>query len=495
MEKRTLAVLCIFLIALGSAQSQGYITLENKHIARMEVTDLLVEDVDDNVGKEILVTSYDSKLYLLDSKVNQKWVYDARSYVYSVATVDLEKDGIKEIVVGAASLRVLDLNGTVITKVKTDNDVKKIVVEDFDGDGSDDIIAGAGSVRSHTVYIFDKDLEVIWQQTIRGDFPWGMAVYDTNKDGKKEVILAGSQVFTYDADRNILWSYGLDGSAYDLKVEDIDGDGEDEILVGSYPDLTVLKTNGELKWEYKTEGIVRSVHVTDLEEDGKKEIILASDKVYALDANGKELWTHNTTDKVYFVHSGDLDWDGVKEIAAASKKIYVLGKDGEEQWTYDPYRTSTELYIGDVDNDGRNDLIVSGADHTVYLFKAREIYIKERQTYTLYEEAETLYNEGRYEEARERIEQLTTTDAACNLGKCQEDPQDCDTLKQKIMGKITTTTRTQPVVMLGTTTSTTEAASETTTTQPTKGGGTGILLPAAVLLIIVVAVAYKLKKK
>lgn len=493
MEKRILAMLCIFFVATGSAQSPGYITLENKHIARMEITDLYIEDVDGDGMKEMLATSYDSKFYLLSSNTKLRWMYDARSYVYSVKTFDMEKDGKKEIVVGAASLRILDQNNTVITKVKTADDVKKIIVEDLDNDGFDDIVAVTGSVRSHTIYIFNKEFEVIWQQAIRGDFPWGIAVHDINKDGRKEVLMAGSEVLAYDDDRNMIWSYKLDGSAYDLKIEDVDGDGEEEILVGSRPSLTALKTNGELKWEYRTEGIVRSIRITDLEKDGKKEIIIGSDKIYVLDGTGKELWSYQTTDEVYYVNSGDLDWDGIEEIGAASKKIYVLDKDGGEQWIYEPYRTATKLFIEDVDNDNRNDLIVSGADNTVYLFKAREIYIKEMQSHTIYEEAETLYNEGRYKDAKEKIDEAITISATCNMGKCVEDPQDCDELKAKILERIPKTTTT--IIHLMTTTSTTRVI-ETTTTQPAEEeGDTGILLPAVAVLLVIVIVAFFLRKK
>jgi hypothetical protein len=486
-------LLCIFFVNSIDATYTNYITLENKFNARMEITDIYVVDLDNDGLKEVIATSYDSKVYLLDSNVDLMWQFDAKAYVYSANAIDIEKDGKSEIVAGSSRIQVLDLNRTVVVKFPKSDPVKRMVVGDFDNDGYEDIMASTGSVRKHTTYIFNNKFETLWQESIRGEFPWGIAMEDINGDGKKEVIIGGSEVLVYDAEKNMLWSFKPAGAVFDLKVEDVDNDGKKEVLVGSYPNLYVLTNDGNVKWEYKTRGMIKSVHITDLENDGKKDIIIGSDKVYLFNDEGDLIWDFNTTDDVNYVHSGDLDWDGMEEIAVGSKIIYVLKKDGSLQWEYEPYRAAAKLLITDLDNDGRNDLVVGAFDHNVYLFKAREIYVKEMQSYSLYEEAEEFYDKGMYSEAKVKIDEAIGIKNICDVGKCKEEPDKCDSLLQRIEEKLpaTTTTSTVPV------TQTTTTMEEITTTTISGGADAGFTAIAVILLVLVVVAGglYRINKR
>ncbi|RLI91734.1 MAG: hypothetical protein DRO89_03390 [Candidatus Altiarchaeales archaeon] len=478
-------LLCIFVINGINAHPINYITLENKFNARMEITDLYVVDLNNDGSKEIIATSYDSKVYLLDSAANKIWQYDAKAYVYSVNAIDMENDGLPEIVAGSSRIHILDFNRTVLRRSQRLDPVKRMVVGDFDLDGFDDIMVSTGRIRSNTVYIFNNKFEILWQKSVRGEFPWGIAMGDLDNDGKKEVIIGGSEILVYDADKNLAWGFKPDGGVGDLLVEDIDDDGKKEVLVGSYSTFYVLTNDGGLKWSYKTKSTVKSIHVTDLEHDGKKEIIIGSDKAYLFDAKGDLIWSFNTSGDVNFVHSGDLNWDDTEEVAVGSKRIYVLGKDGNVQWEYEPYRAAMKLLITDVDNDGRNDLVVGGLDNTVYLFKAREVYIRGIQSYSLYEEAEELYNKGNYSGAKSKIEEAIYIRDRWNIGKCKEDTEKCDSLLQKINEKLPSTTTTTTTT---TTLPITTTIEETTTTTLPGGDGTGFIIPAVIIILVAVMI-------
>ncbi len=340
MKLSNLLILCVVFVSVLGLNVSAYMTLENKYTARMEVTDLFVDDIDSDGAKEVFATSYDSKLYLLDSDLNLKWKYDARSYVNAVRTINVE-GGRKEIVLASANLRLLDLNGSVISKVNTKDPAKKIIISDIDGDGMEDIVVVSGTVRNHVIYIFDNNLELIWQKSFKGDFPWGLGVLDLNGDGTKEVLAAGSQILAYDILGDMLWNSGSEGSCFDLETVDLDLDGSEEVIVGCRPYLKVFSKEGELIWQYKTGGTVKSIEVSDIDGNSRKEIFVGSDKLYSLDADGNLRWSFNTSDEVYCVATGDLDWDGVEEIVVASKKVFVVDGSGSKQWEYEPYRVST----------------------------------------------------------------------------------------------------------------------------------------------------------
>jgi outer membrane protein assembly factor BamB len=481
MKEKILAMLCILLLSYAGAEV-GYLTLENKFNARMEITDIFIDDVNGDGKKEVLAGSYDSKVYLLDSGMNQIWKHDAKSYVFSVATRKI--DGKKQIVVGAASLRILDLSGTVLERINTADPVKKIVVGDIDADGKDEIVAVANSVRNNEVYIFNSDLAITAQKNIKGEFNGALTLLDVNGDGKKEIVIGASDIYAYDKDMNLVWVYKMQNPVFDIAAADIDNCGKPEIIAGSKPNVIALNLLGKLMWEYNTSGTVKSIRVSDLEGDGKDDIIIGSDKLYRLDANGKLIWSFATVDEVNYISIGDINWDGTEEIAVATQKIYVVGADGKAQWEYEPYRVATRVFIEDLSGSGRKeDLIASGADYNVYLFKTREVYIKETRSYTLFEEATNLFGRGMYPEAKAKIDEALLIKDSWNVGKCAKDLNSCTALRQKIVDKIPTTTTTVAA------TSTTTEASTTTTEAQMQVGGFDLMLPAVVIIFILVVLA------
>ena len=71
-------------------------------------------------------------------------------------------------------------------------------------------------------------------------------------------------------------------------VEDIDGDGEPEVLTGEAYRLQAASANGDIKWNVPTSN-VPVVAVADLDGDGLKEIVLRGPEVRSA-ADGRLLW-------------------------------------------------------------------------------------------------------------------------------------------------------------------------------------------------------------
>ena len=77
---------------------------------------------------------------------------------------------------------------------------------------------------------------------------------------------------------NVLWYYQLDKRPLTLCVDDIDGDGLQEILVGAEDKhIYLIDERGKLIWRHHHQARIFSLHVKDIDKDGSKEILIGSD--------------------------------------------------------------------------------------------------------------------------------------------------------------------------------------------------------------------------
>ncbi len=196
-------------------------------------------------------------------------------------------------------------------------------------------------------------------------------------------------------------------------IADIDGDGKDEILVGTtrkrcnndgsnctftqQPKLVVLNANGTIKWARVLESSINSSpSVADIDGNGDMEIVVSfggeaqdtqgNGGVRAYDHNGNVLWTfytydyyepHPQTDGVFSTPAlCDLDNDGDMEIAfgAWDQRIYLIDHTGRSLWNdlHWDWTDSGRGYINadtvwsspacaDFNGDGEQEIVI-GAD-------------------------------------------------------------------------------------------------------------------------------------
>jgi hypothetical protein len=146
---------------------------------------------------------------------------------------------------------------------------------------------------------------------------------------------------------------------------DLDGDGTDEILLGSLDGhLRALNANGTVRWDTPIvtwdgagpTGIESTPAVSDLNGDGRPEIVIGAGSMnrpnqhgglVVLDANGTVLWKRTFFD-IFSLWSAAWGTrpDGFTEAVIASPAL------------------------GDVDGDGVRDIVVSAMDNRVWAFKA-----------------------------------------------------------------------------------------------------------------------------
>ncbi len=203
----------------------------------------------------------------------------------------------------------------------------------------------------------------------------------------------------------IFWrlrSYRIDGGQVIESspiLFDVDGDGLDEVIVGttaqrcymgqncSYTAPTVLavfKSDGTIVWQRNTQGPIRSSPAAgDINGDGTPEVVVTvggdvydthhHGRVIAYNRQGTQLWTFATRDSDGNGYSDgifssptlcDLEGDGTMEIILGSwdKYIYVLNHTGTKRWDYnngwDIWSTAACV---DFNQDGHKEIVIGAS--------------------------------------------------------------------------------------------------------------------------------------
>ncbi|MCD6484362.1 MAG: PQQ-binding-like beta-propeller repeat protein, partial [Candidatus Odinarchaeota archaeon] len=168
------------------------------------------------------------------------WSYSTGYYVCSSPALgDVDRDGKLEVIVSSYDHKVYALNGedgSLLWSYSTGSDVgSSPALGDVDGDGKLEVIVGSDDNK---VYALNgEDGSLLWSYST-GYYVWSSpALGDIDGDGKFEVIVGSDDNKVYalnGEDGSLLWSYstGSDvGSSPALG--DVDGDGKLEVIVGS----------------------------------------------------------------------------------------------------------------------------------------------------------------------------------------------------------------------------------------------------------------------
>ncbi|MDD3711017.1 MAG: putative glycoside hydrolase [Patescibacteria group bacterium] len=167
---------------------------------------IIITDIDNDKQDESLVNSRGIiSLYKNGTKIKEFKPYDGKFVgEISLAVADLDGDGTKEIITGAGQgggphVRVFNKDGKPLIGGFFAYDQKfrggvKVAVMDLDGDGTQEIITAAGIGGGPHIRVFSKDGRPLiggffaYDQKFRGGV--SLAVGDVNGNGQKEIITA-----------------------------------------------------------------------------------------------------------------------------------------------------------------------------------------------------------------------------------------------------------------------------------------------------------------
>lgn len=221
----------------------------------------------------------------------------------------------------------------------------------------------------------------------------GMAAVDIMGGGKRDVVYSdwSGIINGVDSNNNTLWNFTT-GWYNDLRIGDLQGDGNNEIVIGS-ADTHVYCLNGvtgQQIWNYSTAELAgHSMSLADIYGNGKEEVVMGEwdsnvysaspANMYILSPDGNLLWKYAFPDDVV-TSSADVNNDGKAEIFAyygrpqisSTGYLHRFNSDGTINWTVSIPGCAWMVPIFlDVNGDGVKELITCrSSDNAILVFNA-----------------------------------------------------------------------------------------------------------------------------
>ncbi len=343
-------LLILVLPSLPTASAEVPPELLGSGIGRFN--SIICEDVDGDGREEILFGSYEGKVVSVEYK-NGEYRADWESPKYGkrcwgLAAGQFDDDPALEIIIGDGDGYVRAVDGETKKEewksVELTRDAHGLLLHDVDHDGKNELVVGTG---------------------FKTDQGWGQLHLFENNDSKP--------FYSFEP---------FDSRLRELDIADVDGDGEEELVVGSGSSLGDITGEGylrvfdletrELEWKSPDlEGCIEGLRLTDLDGDGSLEIVASTGYRYREgycfvyhfeDGEYKRLWkSGNIGPKAYGLAVGDIDEDGVLEIVVSNLAGYIYAFNGlsyQQEWkSKNLGRDILGLCLGDPDGDGELEII------------------------------------------------------------------------------------------------------------------------------------------
>ena len=252
------------------------------------VLDLDIGDVDSNGTYETLIGADDGSVYLFDEALGLLWNYKTRGYNFRTLIVDLNEDGINEImVVSWDNTYLLDGKGKLSKSYTNSHILRDLYLDQYNN-----IIhvsrwyrEDSENWRGTVVYSLNRNLVQMWE--FRTEIESSASTFfDVNNDGKEELIFAGNkgEIIVLDSKGALLKRFDLPDRIFKIGV--MKEENTNYIIAGCKDNnLYVIDYNtGKVEYNFLTQGWIEAFYVDDINKDGKQDIIVGSNdnKIYLL---------------------------------------------------------------------------------------------------------------------------------------------------------------------------------------------------------------------
>jgi outer membrane protein assembly factor BamB len=413
MRHRTLAVVAIFLLAVGAIAVFGLVAEQHSSVS---LTATWVSDTERAVagnhhapaagrwnGTPVVFAPISGRantencaLVSLAGDGSVRWrhrIPAPNCTIHSVADptfADFDSDGVPEVVAATTEQTVAAYHpGTGATEFShnlTSYGYTRPIVADFGGDSRPEIVVV--DVKG-TVFVVGSNGTVRWRKQL-SSYTWGQpAVADFDGDGRQELAVsvgASGNVSLFEEDGSSTWdsSGSLPSSITWMTTGQLDDDRAIEIVVATAQGGRVAAIDGatgEREWT-KDFGTFAAVHaIGDGDDDGLTEAyVVAQDGILrSLDGpTGAVEWTTTlTSGSVQMMPPpalGDVTGDGAPELIAVTNDGIVSVVDPHTGNVLGSYERDVPIFthpeLADTDDDGAQEIYVMYAQGRVVAIEA-----------------------------------------------------------------------------------------------------------------------------
>ncbi len=279
-----------------------------------------------------------------------------------------------------------------------------IICEDIDSDGIKEIVFGSYDGYVTSVEYRGGDYRVDWISDKYGTRVWGVAAGQFDDDEGIELVIGDGdgnvRVLDGETKKEEWRSVTLDRDAHGLLLHDLDGDGINELLVG-----TGFKTDqgwGQIYFfhrnssePYRTlpeawNSRLRELDIADLDNDGEEELIVTSGaalgdvkgegyfRVYDLETLEVEFESEDLQGCVEGMRVVDLDGDDTLDIIVSNGYRYREGWCFIYTWNGETYERvwksanlGPKIYgmdVADIDGDGVLEIVLSNMGGSIFVY-------------------------------------------------------------------------------------------------------------------------------
>lgn len=438
-------------------------------------------DVDGDDKAEILFSTKNREIYLLNHKLEVVWSKKLECSPTPAGVFDLEQDNKYEIIYGCSdgAVYVLNSSGNLIWRYQTEGEVVSTpTAGNLNYNRELEVVFTS---KDKNLYILDYRGNKIRDYNLIDSVYAMPAIGDINADKKNEIILASTEnkLSVYSSSGPETWIYDASGAIFGATIAKLDRTKYKRIVVGSGGGklyslyYTEYLTGTKIKcveadcfpepikssklvpdWVFDNGG--EEFHppaAADLTGDGEPDYIAGTTgkNLYLINNNGSIIRKHSVNAKIVSTPAvADLDEDDFPEIVfgSADGVIQITNASGYKIWEFRGKNPVTQPpALADLDRDGKLEILVAAGD-TLLVF------------------------------GEEAVEEETTTTTTTSTTTTTKNPPTTTT----------TTTTTSTTTTTTTTTSTTTTISETKINELSLFG-----LPIYTILVVVIGLFFVLQ--
>ncbi|MDA3911300.1 MAG: FG-GAP-like repeat-containing protein [Bacteroidales bacterium] len=372
--------------------TNNYDILWSSDAYQADINRIKLFDINDDGDKEIFVgfESGDIDVYNSQTKEILSEISVSTTDLNDIEFGDADNDGEDEIIVCDDDHIFLFNKETLEQEASLNYGAFDLKLGNVDNDADIELVTSHGDVLS-----FDgaNIIQEWFFEEISSQYCM-LGLSDIDSDGKDEIIRARSWDFVdvFDADlQAVKYELNINGDIDVLYLQDVTGDGIDEIIIGEgqWGEVKCYDANTEtLLWSLDNPHHgVAEIRIGNFDNDASLEICWGAgfsssgeDVLSIADIQQQEIqWRSVHIDgPIYAIELGDIDNDDVKELVAISYEsasgyesgiITVFNSETHQvEWQSDGLFLGSvwtgvfDLSLGDVDNDGDIEILVSAGN-------------------------------------------------------------------------------------------------------------------------------------